>query len=329
MTCGSAATIHLASYAGDLHMFDKILVPLDGSQLAEKALPYATYLAKGAGGQVLLVRALETWAATIHDSVEKELDLKPRAEAELAAASSKLASEGLAVEQFVYPGEAAAIIELVATTHDVGLIAMSTHGRSGFARWAYGSVAERVVRSSTRPILLVPAHSEAAWSGNAPASIMVPLDGSALAEEALEPAKRLARALGAGITLLQIVEPPNMALAGSGMGMGYYEAFDMPAWIEEARPYAAGVARRLQEEGFSVSAETTSGYAAATIQQVAAARNMAAIVMASHGRSGLARLAMGSVAMGVVQRATTPVLIVRPVALKAMGAPPIGEAASI
>jgi nucleotide-binding universal stress UspA family protein len=304
-------------------MFDKILVPLDGSQLAEKALPYATYLTKSAGGQVLLVRALETWASTVHDSIDKELELKPQAEADLATAASKVASEGIPVEQFIYPGEAAAIIELVATTHDVGLIAMSTHGRSGFARWAYGSVAERVVRSSTRPILLVPAHAEAAWSGNSPASILVPLDGSALAEEALEPAKLLARALGAGITLLQIVEPPNMALTGSGMGLGYYEAFDMPAWIEEARPYAAGVARRLQDEGFSVTAETTSGYAAATIQEVAAARSMAAIVMASHGRSGLARLAMGSVAMGVVQRATTPVLVVRPAGLKAGEVSPI------
>ena len=298
-------------------MFEKILVPLDGSPLAEHALPYATFLASRTGGQLFLVRAVEIWAATVHDAIEKELDKKPQAEAELAATASQVRAQQIPVEQMVYTGEAAGVIEVAANTHDIGLIAMSTHGRSGFARWAYGSVAERVLRSSGRPVLLVPAQSETVWKADGQSTIVVPLDGSPLAEEALEPAKVLARALGASITLLQVVEPPNMALVGASMGGGYDEAFDLQAWIDEARPYAERVAHKLQEAGVSATAETMIGYAAATIQEVALARKSAAIVMASHGRTGFARLALGSVAMGVVQRATAPVLVIRPSGLKA------------
>jgi nucleotide-binding universal stress UspA family protein len=297
-------------------MFEKILVPLDGSPLAAKALPYAAWLAKGAAGQLLLVRAIETWAVTVHGAIEKELEQKPRVEAELEGAAAELRAQGLTVEQAVYMGEPASAIEVAASTRDVGLIAMSTHGRSGFARWAYGSVAERVLHHSRRPVLLVPAQCELTWrqGGN---TILVPLDGSPLAEEALEPAKLLAGVLGAAITVLQVIEPPNMALAASGMGPGYYEAFDVQAWIDQARPYAEDIAKRLQDAGVEATAHTTGGYAAATIQEQARARNAAAIVMASHGRTGLARLALGSVAIGVVQRATAPVLVIRPVGVTA------------
>jgi nucleotide-binding universal stress UspA family protein len=302
--------------SGEIHVFEKILVPLDGSPLAEKALPYATFLAKREGGRLFLVRAVELWAATLHGAIEEELDKKPQAEAELSATASVLTAQGLKTEQTVYLGEAAGVIDLVATTQDVDLIVMSTHGRSGFARWAYGSVAERVLRSSTRPVLLVPAHTETVWKPEGEQMIILPVDGSAVAEQALQPATLLARALGAGITVLRVIEPPNLALSGAGMNGGYYEAFDLQAWVEEARPYAESIAQRLRDTGISARAETVGGYAAATIQDIAAARRAAAITMATHGRTGLARLAMGSVAMGVVQRATAPVLIVRPADLE-------------
>lgn len=291
-------------------MFERILVPLDGSPLAAKALPHAALLAEAAGGEVLLMRAIDTWSETVHDALAKELEQKPQAEADLASAAAQLRTQGLTVEQAVYMGEPAGAIEIAASTRDVGLIAMSTHGRSGFARWAYGSVAERVLHLSSRPVLLVPAHCEITWrrGGNI---ILVPLDGSALAEEALKPAELLAHALGATITVLQVIEPPNMALAGSGMSVGYYHAFDLKAWVDEARPYAEGVAKRLQAAGVEATALTTSGYAAATIQQQAQACNAAAVVMASHGRTGLARVALGSVTVGLVQRATAPVLVIR------------------
>lgn len=294
-------------------MFAKILVPLDGSPLAEKALPFAVYLAEHTGGSLVLVRAVDTWATTVHDSIEKELERTPQAEAELAAVAARLASAGLAIEQEVHPGEAAAIIEHAAASTDVGLIVMSTHGRGGIARWAYGSVAERVLRSSSRPVLVVPAQCESVWTASVGHTILVPLDGSPLAEQALGPAKLLASALNADVALLQIIEPPNVALASSAMGpgMGYYEAFDVAAWVDQARPYAEEIAANLREAGFTATATTTSGYAAAAIHEFGVSRSVAATVMASHGRGGIARLALGSVTLGVVQRTTAPVLVVR------------------
>jgi nucleotide-binding universal stress UspA family protein len=302
-------------------MFQKIVVPLDGSELAEKALPYARYLAAAEGGALFLIRAVEVWAATVQDALENGLEKKPQAEAELAAAAARIAGKGVAVEHAVYVGEPAGAIELAASTHKADLIVMSSHGRSGFARWAYGSVAERVLRGSALPVLVVPAHTDVAWQAREQ-SIVVPLDGSRFAEEAIEPAKLLSRALNASMILLQVVEPLNPTYAATGMGMGYYPAFDLEAWVDDARPYAEGIAEQLRAAGFAATAETTGGYAASTIQRVAADRQAAAIVMASHGRTGLARLALGSVAVGVVQRASAPVLIVRPAAMK----PPEGPA---
>src|SRR5579883_1014534 len=309
-------------------MFKKVLVPLDGSPLAEKALPFAAFLAKRQEGELFLVRAVEVWASTVHDAIEKALEKKPQAEAELQAAAARLATDGLKVEQAVYAGEPASIIETAASSHEADLIVVSTHGRSGFARWAYGSVAERVLHTTSKPVLLVPAQTEATWQPDGPRTIILPLDESALSEQAIEPAQELARALGASITVVRVIEPPNMAIAGSAMGVGYYEPFDIQAWVDDAKPYAEGVAARLQQEGFSATAETLAGYPAATIQAVAAARNAAAIVMASHGRTGLARLALGSVAVGVVQRAAAAVLIVRPTGVAAEAPGPRAQEAT-
>jgi nucleotide-binding universal stress UspA family protein len=304
-------------------MFKTILVPLDGSPLAAKALPYAKFLARKAGGHLALVRAVDSRAQ------EKELGLRPEAEADLSAVAADVRAQGLEVESHVYMGEAAKAIELAADSVAADIIVMSTHGRSGLARWAYGSVAERVLRLGTWPVVLIPAHYEQALDLERPGTIVVPLDGSDLAEQALEPAAELAHLIGGGsLTLLQVIEPPNVAYAGAELN-GFYPIMDNDAWIEGAKPYLDGVAHRPVAAGLSVSAETLIGYPAATIADLAARKNAAAIVMASHGRTGFARAVLGSVAAGVVQRATVPTLIVRPASLGATpAAKPAGEPSS-
>ena len=141
------------------------------------------------------------------------------------------------------------------------------------------------------------------------------LDGSPLAEETLGPASELAQILGAGLTLVQVIEPPNPAFY-SVMGYVPPEAFDVETWREESKRYLDQVAAPLRSSGLHCDVETAFDYPAATIARIAAEKGADAIVMATHGRTGLARAFMGSVANGVLQRAEVPVLVVRPKAMR-------------
>lgn len=286
-------------------MFQRILVPLDGSDLAERALPYASFLAKATGGQVILMRAIDTWAT--HVDMDEEAARHPEIEAELWKLASRLTSEGVRhTTVSVAFGEAASLIESSAATNGADLIAMSTHGRRGIPKWAYGSVAERVFRLSTRPVLLIPPQANATWSVDT-GPVLLPLDGSPVAEQALPFAESLARTLKAKINILQVVEPVPAAV---DPGDGLVPLIDYGEWVREAEPYADGVAQGLRDRGVPAFAKTVLGYAAATIVDDADALPARVIVMASHGRTGIERAVIGSVATGVVQRASQPVLVV-------------------
>jgi nucleotide-binding universal stress UspA family protein len=286
-------------------MFQRILVPLDGSNLSERALPYASFLAQAKGGQVVLMRAIDTWAT--HVDMDEEAARQPNIEAELSQLAAGLTSEGVRhTTVSVAFGEAAGLIESTAASNDIDLIVMSTHGRRGLAKWAYGSVAERVFRLSTRPVLLIPPQTHTTWSIDS-GPVLLPLDGSRVAEQALPFAKNLARALQAKISVLQVVEPVPIAV---GAGTDVVPPIDYAEWVRAAEPYAADVARRVSGNGVPAVAKTVLGYAAASIVDEAEALSARAIVMASHGRTGVERAVLGSVATGVVQRASQPVLVV-------------------
>jgi nucleotide-binding universal stress UspA family protein len=286
-------------------MFDKILVPLDGSPLAEQALAFAMPLARSVTGQIVLVRALDKWA--IHGSQDERAIHEADATAATSLVQSHVAAQGVPASSIVRAGAASAVIEAVCAEENVSLIAMSTHGHGGLHRLAYGSVADQVVRLSSRPLLLIPAHASAEWSpGREP--LLVPLDGSPVAELALNPANELANALQCGITLLQVVEPPAVLTSDDA---GYNPLVDLDAWADEAKAYVNGVAQRERDGRISVTAKAVIGYAAPTITADASAGSASAIVMVTHGRTGLAGTVLGSVTLGVAHRATVPVLIVR------------------
>ncbi len=312
-------------------MFKRILVPLDGSALADRALAYAATLAGLSQAEVHLVRAVDTWHLVDGSrSGQKEAELTAEAERALGAAEAKLRTAGVAASSTVQLGEASAVIAAGQRSQGSDLIVMSTHGRGGLARLAYGSVAERVLRLGECPVLLIPPEAADDWPGAPSGTILVPLDGSALALEAIPAAEELGRLFGASLKLLQVIEPPpplaydNLA----GAAAAAYPYMDVNQWAEEARPYAQAIADGLQSEGHSASAETLIGYAAATIDERARECQALAIVMASHGRSGIARMVLGSVAQGVVQRTTVPVLVIRPMVVREPSAAPLGKEAA-
>lgn len=298
-------------------LLTRILVPLDGSPLADRALGYAEVLAARAGAELLLVQAIDTWAVLDggrHGRRAQEMTVE--AESRLAASVERLKSRGQMAASSVEFGEAAMVIAQARQSHNSDLIVMSTHGRGGLARLAYGSVAERVLRLGACPVLLIPPDAAADWNTASGGVVVVPVDGSQLSEEALSPARGLADIFGASLLVLQVVEPPAATAYDGWNAITPYEYLDVEQWVEQAKPYANDVARRLQDGGARAEALTLAGYPAATIDQEVRRQNALAVVMASHGRSGIGRMVLGSVAQGVVQRTRVPVLVVTPAAMR-------------
>jgi nucleotide-binding universal stress UspA family protein len=301
-------------------MLRRILVPLDGSALAEIVLPPARELAVLLGASVTLLRAIEPAASTLdlaaaapaeRDAVIK-VDLlvaEARAHDYLAAVARQFERDGVATGVRVVVGPPAEQIILAAAEAD--MIAMSTHGRAGIGRWVVGSVADKVVRGAPTPVLLVRADQTEVVATGRPCRILVPLDGSELAEGALPPAAELARRAGATLVALRSVAWP----VDIGSAVAYLEPIRGAGLIERdeerARAYLVEIDRRLAGEGVAVATRLRSEPAADAILACAAEERADLIVIGTHGRGGLGRWALGSVADRVLQGAAVPTLLIR------------------
>jgi nucleotide-binding universal stress UspA family protein len=301
-----------------------ILIPLDGSELARAALPYGVALAKAAGARLVLFRAVSVLPMPGLDNWAAQKKAEAEAERELEAEAARLREDGLAADARVGGGDAAWAIRHAVQDVAADLVVMSTHGRGGIGRWFYGSVAEQTLRLSPVPVVLVP--PACAWA-RAPRGgrmrVLVPLDGSELAESALRPAHRIATTLGAELVLVRVVEPrpaDSVTLTGDWP----VPAETTPVWpvpaettaVEErlaaARDYLEESAARVGVADLVALRVVEQGDPAHQILETARSVAAALIVMATHGRTGLTRLVMGSVASAVVQRAVTPVVLVPP-----------------
>src|SRR5262249_50785221 len=184
---------------GEVTMDKMILVPVDGSPLAERALPYVYVFARATGAGILLVQAAPPSAAL--DGVEVGAARTRQAAHDYLRDLASREPRPDRVDTKVVVGEAAdALIAEIGATQPA-LVVMSTHGRSGLGRWIYGSVADAIMRHADAPVLLVPAACSAVWPQDRTPRILVPLDGSALAESALGLVDPWARALRAEIAV--------------------------------------------------------------------------------------------------------------------------------
>jgi len=235
------------------------------------------------------------------------------AQSEFSATVDGLRAEGLLVESQFVEGVAADVIVGTAEEARASLIVMSTHAHGGLGRWLYGSVADEVLRRVPIPVLLVSAVCSRTWSEDQPLRVLVPLDGSILASEALVPASDLAASLGGKIILLGVVEPSAAVYVDAPI-----QARSDPTKEEaEAVVYLDKAAADLRASTLvPISTRVVHGEAAATIAKVAREAEADVIAMATHGRSGLARLVLGSVATGTLQQSSVPVLMYRPVAVR-------------
>jgi len=303
-----------------MQMFQKILVPLDGSPLAQAILPYVMVVAKGFHSRVILFHVAET--ALDHEAPEQKTyadetmeRIRPMAESYLAGVADELRREGIDVETRVVGGRAAAQIVEHADKEDVGLIALSTHGRSGLARLVMGSGVDKILRACERPILLVRPRDEGA-GGEAAArlsKIIVPLDGSDAAEAALPFAEELAKALALEIILIQVIGVETTVHFGPMAPDSWPVPSDILQRLDVvASGYLKGLATELKNKGLTVQWEILRGSAGPRIVEFARETADSLVAMTTHGRSGFRRWVMGSVTDKVVRHTGEPVLVMRP-----------------
>ncbi|HLI89402.1 MAG TPA: universal stress protein [Ktedonobacteraceae bacterium] len=328
-------------------MFNRVLVPLDGSELSEQALPIAARIARASHSSLLLLRVVSTLSEVGIAAREPSVLLQEILEADLAVASAYLARiagtkelAGIQTGIAVFSGQPASYILDVAEEQHCDLIVMNSHGATGIARWAMGSVTRKVVRHSSIPILVLRAKSaqpqESAPGSVHPVRALVALDGSTFAEAALLPAAHLVRALSApapgALHLIRLVKP--LTFEEELFYQDYADALHArQEAVREAGNYMQALTERISsEEGLargvnvSWSVEEGNDVAQALITIAESGKGIATreasdlIALTTHGRSGLERWLMGSVTERVLDGTKLPLLVVRPQPLAA--APP-------
>jgi len=300
-------------------MYTRILIPLDGSKTAEKVLPYARHLAAALKLPVELLAVIDIAEMATHMAAEKAGFLSTLIEDGIRNSENYLRSAantfaGANVKCTVEKGCAEESIVEHAAKDQNTLITMATHGRSGMNRFLLGSVAEKVLRSSKNPLLLIRAVEEAKAEGEAAVkSVIVPLDGSDLAESVLPPALELAKSLGAEIVLFRAYNIPYGAYS---TGDGFYDPVNLDALLasvkDEATEYLARKTDELKRSGMAnVSFVAKEGFSADEIIAFARETKDGMIAMCTHGRSGVKRFVLGSVTESVARHSADPVLVLR------------------
>ncbi len=302
-------------------MFNRILVPLDGSEVAEAVLPYVSLLGREASLPIELLRVVDPSFSYMADFAHlrpqdcEARRMAVRAREYLEQKSMALQDGGLRVTRQVFElfGEnPVSVIISEAEKESATLIALSTHGRSGIGRWALGSVTEKVLRSTSTPILINRARGSKTSSEAVVGKIIVPLDGSLQSEQALPYASYLANVLQSTILLVRVIPSALEFCSYMEYPTAEYENLSLTVHTQ-AMDYLKGASENLRQQGInSVQERLMFGNAASSITELVEQTPNCLVAMTSHGRSGLGRWVVGSVAERVVRHAEAPVLIIRP-----------------
>jgi nucleotide-binding universal stress UspA family protein len=299
-------------------VMQNILVALDGSPVAEVALPFATAIATRAGARLTLVSAA-LYRTLFGDIAAQQVRVLTHGEDYLARIATALREDGVSIDTRVPVGGSPAewIVE-ESEYLGVDLVVMATHDRERLDRWLHGSVAEDVVHRTATPVMLVKATVDSRLAqrflGSQP-NLIVPLDGSDLADAALPVAQKLARAIGGRIVLVAVVPAAGQLVAGQGGAIVTYAGPEHAALEDEAHNYLQARAADIGDVA-GVEMVVRYGSAAAQISAAAEECSAAAVVMATHGRSGPVRSMLGSVAGGVLRDATMPVVMIHPTGVR-------------
>jgi len=287
-----------------------IVVPLDRSEVAERALPIAQALARQLDARVMLLSVFEippeyaVWAGR-HEQDERWIQRRQDIETYLNGIASQL--EPLDVSTSIPTGMDPAIeVHEAVTELEDAILVISTQGRSGIKRLILGSKASRFVQLATYPVVVVPADCEEYPS--AFSRILLPLDGSTFAEHALDITLELFAGEGRASPSFHLLRVVDQIYVGNELDGDLRNEL-----VNAANQYLNDVADRLTRRGSQVSWDVEESYEVANkIVSVAHIEGVDLISLATHGRTGFSRFFLGSVADAVLRTATKPVLIVRP-----------------
>ena len=312
-------------------MFGRILVPLDGSPGAERAIPAAARIARAFNSSIILLVVIRPLISSGKNSVAEEYS-KADIDEELAKATAYLHKIVQSVELDIITTEVPALVGAVAPTIlsatqslHADLLVLCTHGHTGFKRWRLGSVAEKVIRHAPIPVLVLPERwSEPATANQQAVHVLVALDGSSLSEAVLEPAASLTAGLASAasqqgtLQLIRVVDIPS----GYGKFRSAVDSFYDAQMRAEAKPeyeqYLETVAKSFSEgelAKYKLAVSTvvsTDPDVAEAIVQTAEQEKADFIAMATHGRGGLQSWALGSITERVLHATKVPLFIVRP-----------------
>ena len=294
-------------------MFKNLLLPLDGSHFSELALPLAIQIARGAGGTLHIVRVHVPAVSQANPPAQWDLDERVREteRAHLRAMVERARMTGIRATGELLDGPVVRAIQRYIAATEVDLMVMTTHGRSGLSRAVLGSIAERCVRTTNVPVLLLhprAAHENVPTRTESLKRILVALDGSAESEAVVDWAVELAQLTGARVTLAQVATAPFDIVAT--LGTEAVQEYLLRACVQSQRyldKVAGSLPQAVQADTMVVSADR----AAIGILRCQQESGADIIAMATAGRGGWARIAIGSVAESVLHKTTVPVLMLR------------------
>lgn len=311
-------------------VFQRIVVPLDGSMRAEQALPIAARIARASHGSVILLSVLMSlsWSMQLAPSFPPDQEAEHQATAAyLARLAASETLKGVETTTEVLQGQPARVILDITEARSADLIVLCSHGRTGIKRWALGSIAQKVARHSPVPALIL-REEVGELTSERPrirsVRVMIALDGSPLAELALQPAVQLSEALSAPLPgALHLVRVLPFTTA---FDYGQEDAVAQARWqvTQDAQTYLHAIQEQLHEKNqtLSLRASLASSLDTAetliTIAETGEGEGMSAITstsdliaLATHGRSGPARWALGSVTERILGATSLPLLIIR------------------
>lgn len=287
--------------------YRKVLVPLDGSELAERAIPYAKTIAKTKGSELILF--------TVSLAMVEQMDRPMKAYLELNA--KELQSQGIKTSTTITYGNIADEIVGFADKDKIDLIIISTHGYSGIKRWVLGSVARKVLYGTCAHVLLIKSKAPKASQVEFK-KVLLPLDGSPFSEIPIPSVEELLKGTEAEIVLTVISEPPLVPSYGDHPINPTWKRHQATLWADmqqQASEYLKELEAKIERRGAKVKSHVIPGElgkVAESIMQVAQNENVDLIAMATHGRAGASRWVYGSVANRIVEQSVQPLLLIRP-----------------
>ncbi len=286
---------------------NKILVPLDGFELSEKVLNHIEVLAKRTNADIILLRVVPfSFPSKLIPLRKIGAKIDKEAFDYLFSINAKLGEKGIKGEVFVREGNEPGVICDFAREKKVDLIAMSTHGRGGIKRWALGSVANKVIQTSPVPILLYRIAEEKVTPSHYK-NVLIPVDGSHLSENIFPQARYLVELFKAKVWFLYVI---NTHLIESFALLG--KSTSEKELTENIQNYFSALEKRLKEaKATNYEIIIKKGDPAETICNFAEENEIDLIAMSTHGRGGITRWSLGSVADKVVRGSTKPVLLIR------------------